>query len=191
MTLCLHLKFWNSCFYLIVIWPSIYPSRWYLHKQLFLHHWPNTRNIPSIINPHFIWSLFISHSINVSCAAVAVGGEWVQILNERESDVSGPPRSCPKRHRRRDGRLEGEIDNLTLSSLLSMCFSQTAKSICCKIFVIRKSEDFYASRNEDIYGVTAAKDQHTSANKYTMVQNKQQYLNSKWSCKNIEGAVNV
>lgn len=114
-------------FYLIVIWPSIYPSRWYLHKQLFLHHWPNTRNIPSIINPHFIWSLFISHSINVSCAAVAVGGEWVQILNERESDVSGPPRSCPKRHRRRDGRLEGEIDNLTLSSLLSMSFSQTAK----------------------------------------------------------------
>lgn len=45
---------------------------WLLADYLtYPHHWPNMRNrtVTFIINPHFIWSLFVSHD---SCAAVAV-----------------------------------------------------------------------------------------------------------------------
>lgn len=82
-----------------------------------LRHWPNMRNITFIINPRLICSLFISRSINVSCAAVAAGGESVQILNDRgvwsDRTVQGD--------RQTDRRIEKEMDTSALSPSLCVC----------------------------------------------------------------------
>lgn len=100
----------NSC-HNVILFYAVYPD--YLTC---LHKWPHMRNVVFIIHPHFIWSLFVSCSINVSCAAVAAGCNSVQTLNDRESDLTGLPLSCPKRQTdRRIVEIDGHFSSLPLS----------------------------------------------------------------------------